>query len=362
MSSPGGSAALLLAVGLSVATAVAVIATTAALKDDMRRTMKFMGNNVVVMAPGSEIEDFQDHANDRPRMSEEAWRRLSVGNWPAIPVRHLIPELRGTLEAKGRSLRIMGVGPEYDMDRELAPTIARGAVVPGSEAARRLGLKEGGELELAGRVFSVKAVAGATGSADDAALRLNLADAQNLLGAGRQITSITGLACKCAGAFLTDAQRKVKAFMPEATVITKMPIARARIRARTSVERFGRILAAAVIALGVLVVMLALWGNVSGRMEEMGTLLAIGARPARLVVLIGWKVVILAAVGAAGGWVAGTVAAAQAAPAFAVMRPGFNPKLLGPAAAVAAAVALVGSIVPLARLWWVDAAEIIREA
>ena len=388
--SPGSTGALVLAIALSVATAVAGIATTAALTHEMRVVMKRMGNNIVVMAPDSEIEDFGGHSNDRPRMSEGELRRLSrvsmtsdspidfAPPFPAetsddqpaapaapardIPLRHLIPELRGTFSAGGRILRIIGIGPEMDLREERVATIPRGTVVLGSEAARRLGLAAGGRLELGERTFDVTGVAGADGSPDDAAVRMHLADAQGLLGAGRRITAITALACVCHSKFIKHAQQMTQRAMPEALVITKFPIARARMKARKSVKRFGRILTAAVAALGALVVLFALWGNVSGRMEELGTLLAIGARPSRLVMLIGWKVLLLAALGAATGWALGTFAAAKVAPAFAAYRVAFDVRLLGPAVAVAIGVAALGSVAPLVRIFRLDAARIIREA
>ena len=360
LSSPGSTGALLLAVALSVATAVAVVATTRALTDEMRRVTKAMGNNVVVLPPGSEIEDFTVHANDRHRMDEAEWRRLGTAAWPALAIRHVVPELRGTLEEG--SLRVIGVGPEIDMGRELAPPIPRGRVAVGSEAARRLKVSAGDELKLGKLTLTVKSVAEPAGSPDDAAVTMHLADAQELLGAGGRITSITALACKCAGRFLTDAQQRTQAAMPAAKVITKMPIARARVKARNSVERFGGMLTIAAAVLGAMVVMLALWGNVSGRMEELGTLLAIGARPLWLASVVSWKVVVLAGAGAVGGWALGTLAAARAAPAFAAMMIRFDPDLLGVAVVLALAVAGAGSIAPLVRILLVDAAQIIREA
>jgi ABC-type lipoprotein release transport system permease subunit len=359
--SPGTTTAVFLSIALSVATATAVHSLSAALRERVRKIMVEMGNNLFILPPGARMEEIDSHSSSRPTMDEGLVEEIATDAYDALGIRHIVPELRGSLPYGGRTLRVLGRGGERDMGSTVPPSVAPGEVVPGSEAAAALRLSPGRRLTLGGRSFLVKSIAPPSGTPDDAAITMALFDAQDLLGTGRRITAISALACFCAGPYLTSAQEKVRARLPQNVVVTVRAIALARLEARNSVERIGWRITAAIVALAALVVLLSLLGNVSRRRGEIGTLLAIGARPGKILALLGWKVAALAVAGGAGGWAAGTVAVRSLAPALSIPLPPFDLALLGLGVGLALATAAVGALLPAMHVLRLDPAEVIRE-
>jgi len=360
MSSLGTTAALVVAVAIAVSAAVAGRTATEALSDNVRRLMLKLGNNLVVLPPGAGVESMADHSNDRPRMGEDVFAKLAKAPASESNVRHLRAELRGTARSGGADVRVLGLSFESDLGvvKETAPR--PGEAAPGSELAERMKLAKGSVLDLGGRSFTVASIAAPTGTPDDAAVTTSLADAQDILGAPGRISSVTAVACRCEGKYLTEAEEKVGRLLPGSKVVTFRAVALARAETRRTVERFGTLLAGASVVLGSLVVALALWMNVTSRRAEMGTLLALGMTPRRLAGILAMKVAAVSAAGTVAGCIAGAALGARVASEFGASLAGPSLGTLGTALAAAFIVAAAGALAPLVRTMRLDAAEMMR--
>jgi putative ABC transport system permease protein len=220
-------------------------------------------------------------------------------------------------------------------------------------------LKEGDAVELLGERFTVLAVLPATGTVDDGCVFAHLHTVQRLAGKGEVVNAIEVVGCcKQIAAGLVE---KIGAVLPEARVVTIAQVVRTQQDVNRLLAGLSLAFLALLLAVGGAATAGALYGNVSERRREVGTLLALGATPGLVVRLFMGKALVLGLVGGLAGAALGSCLAVWLGPRLANAAVQPSPLLVLGSTGVAVAVALLGSLPPAWRAARLDPCACLRE-
>ncbi|MEN9360678.1 MAG: Macrolide export ATP-binding/permease protein MacB [Verrucomicrobiota bacterium] len=286
------------------------------LKDQIRRQMKGLGFNVLVLPPGENVALMHERGYPTGDMPEEAAHELARSGPESL--NHLLPSLSGRWHwpEQRRSVLLIGIRGELPMGHAseapsgaLIDPLAEGEVAVGYEIARDLELKAGSSLELGAAKWTVKTVYPMRANSDDISVWLPLAAAQQLFGKPGRINSILALQCNCRDEDLMALIRQeVQAVLPGHVVLEKGSQALARAEARKAVRDNAeaqldllkedrarqyeerrvlaeRLIGGALVA-GLLIFGLAAAGNANGRRQEIALLASLGFRRSRIFLLL----------------------------------------------------------------------------
>ncbi len=391
---PGPALACGMTVLLGAAALVAVRTVTVHTEAAVARDLDALGANVLILPRDVTPEDYYAADLHGRTLPEEYTERLTLSSLEGVD--NLSPKLCVRTELAGRPIIVTGILPRSEFQSKAAwggaGIFARpigcgsAAVVPGAEAPadpgalahRRVietlaereallgadvaacaGLHEGDTVRLLGARFTVLAELPPTGTVDDSRVFIHLHAAQQLAGVGEVVNVIEVVGCcKQIAAGLVD---KVAELLPDTKVVTVSQIVRTQ-------QQVNRLMAGLSLALlGVLLVVsagvtaAALYGNVRERRREVGTLLALGAPPGLVLRLFLSKALVLGLMGGLGGAALGSALAVWLGPpvAHGPVRP--TPLAALGAAGLAAAAALLGSLVPAWRPARLDPCTCLRE-
>ena len=249
--------------------------------------------------------------------------------------------------------------------------------------AERLGEKgkPGGKLTILGREFEIGRVPGKQDGKDvffdavkpvapieDLRVFIDIKDAQELLKKPGQIHAIDALGCVCpigtGPSYLGTIARGIEKVLPGTKAYTYRAKADARLRARQGAERTSQLTVWALAVLALLVVGFYLFNDVRERREELGMLLAVGFSPGRLAGMFLAKVLLVAFIGAALGFAAGTFGALtidSATIATVGIRPQIDWLSAAWAAGGALVIAVLAGILPVLSAAMTDPADVLRK-
>ena len=340
------------------------------LNDQMRRIMKRMGFNILILPKDLDLADFFADGYASKFMPESYAAKLAASR--IVTVRHLLPILEQKVkwpEQAGRRIILVGTRGEVPVAHKtplkaILDPVLPGRIVMGHELWKGLGLTVGSKVRLLGREFAVSKCHDERGSKDDVTVWINLAEAQELLDKRGLINAILALECRCAWADLPQVRAEIGRILPQTQVkeIRSRALARAEARGRVAedgkagVRRAEREAAAAIAresesrsklrrqieTLAAVLVPLTLVGsaawvgllaylNVRGRRREIAILRAIGFRSRQLAGIVLSRAVLLGLIGGALGYVAGLAAALAVAEAPAEQTAGSGVFGLSPA-------------------------------
>lgn len=306
-------------------------ADMAAMEDDVRKITLGLGFNVLILPQDQPLADVYIPEGPPRTMPEEFGRKLAAAR--VQTVQHLLPVLQQRLAwpEKNRTIILVGTSGELpsggDGKKPLLAAVKPGQAVLGYELGKPLGLAAGQKVALLGREFTVAAVNGQRGTADDVTIWIDLSAAQELLNQPGRISAIKALSCTCVGDRLEGIRKEVSAVLPQTQVIEfagqaaarDASRARAAEESRTQVDRLAEnraalrqqqnrlydwLIPAVVLAAGLWMAVLSL-GNARQRAGEVGLLRALG---------MNWRRIALLLLSRAGlGGLAGAVVAAAVA-------------------------------------------------
>jgi hypothetical protein len=304
----------------------------AALEDNYRKITKNLGFNILILPKDQNLSDLyaEDFASkDMPESYAEQLTKAKVAS-----INHILPLLQQKLKWPERERTIMLAGtrgevPSLDKDakKPILDLVPPGSAVLGYELHRSLKLAAGAKIVLLGREFSVARLQPERGNKDDITLWINLADAQKLLGKEGRINAILALECLCAADRLSTIRAEIAGILPETQVIEfgTQALARAEARnhaaaeAREAIERdklsranqraererlFAILVPLVLIACATWAGLLA-YGNVRGRLVEIGILRALGLRSSQILTLFLGRAMLIGLLGACVGFAAG---------------------------------------------------------
>lgn len=275
------------------------------------------------------------------------------------------PEGCGTVEAPGALAAALGASaPSADApaaDARTAPIKELGAeeVLVGAEVGARLKLQEGSRVELRGKQFTVRQVLPETGSVDDTRVFAHLHTVQSLFSKGRVVNAIEMIGCcKEISRGLIDGLNKL---LPDAKVVTIKQIAETQLNTNTLMEKFSLIFLIIIVLVGAAGIANYMFSNVQERRQEIGTLMALGMVPGRIVKVFLAKAVVVGLAGGVVGYVLGTALAVVLGPRLAQVTVLPLPVWLVWAVVISVAITVLASAIPAAKAARLDPAVILRD-
>lgn len=325
-----------------------VAAAGADLEDAMRKHMKGLGFNVLILPEQQDPAELHLRGGLSETMPASYAERLAESS--IMTVNHLLPTVLQQVKWPEQDLDVILYGTRGEvplmhraLKKPVLDAVAPGQMVVGWSIHQKLDLKVGQEIDFFGEKFTVSVLHPERGSTDDVTLWIDLNQAQELLGLENLIHAILALECECAGDRISEIRREIAGVLPGTQVIERHSQALARAEARTKAklvadeslaveqqasaatlarERAARaeleaqhrgvaqIVIPLVLFLAAAAVGLLAFNNVRYRREEIGILRALGLRtPQILYVFLGKAVLsgiigglLGVAVGVVGGW------------------------------------------------------------
>ncbi len=370
-----------------------------ALEDDVKKAMRKLGFNIVILPKGQNLSDWYADDYGAKYMPEQYLARL--GQSEIVTIEHLVPRLRQKVEWPETKWAVIlagttdkAVNPAADANELALEAVPRGKIVLGNEVHQGLGLNVGDTIRFMGREFLVTKCRKELGTEDDMTVWINLREAQELLDKKGLINEILALECRSAWANLPKVRAEITRILPNTQVVEKASDVLAKTHAYMKVEeegkaaiereqenmarlrvtwvRFARVLVSLVMAICVVWVALLAAGNVRGRRTEVGILRTLGFRSRQILYIFLSRAIVMGLVGGilgflAGGFLAPLLGGAGLASNWAgPVGEGsyewmFNFNLLGLAVFMAVAIAVAASWVPAIIAARQDPAITLRE-
>jgi len=368
------------------------------MNDEIRRATLRLGFNVLLLPKDQSIGEWFARDEGEATMPESYAERLARSG--TILIRHILPILQKRIVWPETHKTILLIGTRGEIPNIFKPhrkplldVIPPGKMVVGYDVWKELGLKEGAEVMLMGRKFTVIKCQEQRGNKDDVSVWINLKEAQELLGNPGRVNAILALQCVCSNVWdFVRLREDLARRLPEARVVeldTNKVLARAearyaamkRAKQALELEKKNRqrlnlrrrrtaawTTAALLLAAGVLFFFLS-WSNVRRRRVEIAVLRALGYRASRILGLVLTRALLIglggAIVGVLAGAAAGEMLARRLAASQEVAAPAFSAVFAWwmPAAAVVLGllVSVVAAWIPAVTAAVQDPADILRQ-
>lgn len=310
----------------------------AKLEDSMRKIMKGLGFNVIVIPKDQDLSEMHLSGSISKTMPESYVDRLASSK--IVTVNHLLPTVVQRVEwpEKQTSVLLYGTRGEVpiahrDPKKPLLDAVPRDSMIVGFAIGEKFGLAEGDTAKLRGIDFKILKVHKERGSIDDSTVWINLKQAQEMLGMENLIHAIQALECHCAGDRIAAIREEISQILPGVQAIERGSQALARAEARTkaaeqaksSLERekqaraeirvqreklASTLIPAVLIACAVSIGILA-FNNARQRATEIAMLRAIGLRAGQILAVFLGKSLLLGIAGGAIGFLAGVLIASN---------------------------------------------------
>ena len=310
----------------------------AKLEDSMRKIMKGLGFNVIVIPKDQDLSEMHLSGSISKTMPESYVDRLA--NSKIVTVNHLLPTVVQRIEWPERKTSVLLYGTRgevpiahRDPKKPLLDAVPRDSMIVGFAIGEKFGLKAGDQAKLRGTQFNILKVHKERGSIDDSTVWINLKQAQEMLGMENLIHAIQALECHCAGDRISQIREEISQILPGVQAIERGSQALARAEARTkaaeqaksSLERekqaraeiraqreklASKLVPAVLIACAVSIGVLA-FNNARQRATEVAMLRAIGLRAGQILAVFLGKSLLLGIVGGAIGLLLGIFAASS---------------------------------------------------
>ena len=313
----------------------AVESAGAELQDAMRKIMKGLGFNVVILPKDQDLQEMHLTGMINKTMPEDYVDRLANSN--IVTVNHLLPTVTKKLnwpEQNGLPIVLYGTRGEVpiahrDPKKPLLDAVPRGSMIVGYQIGQKLGLEEGADVALLGKPFKILKTHGERGSIDDSTVWINLREAQEMLGMENLIHAIQALECHCAGDRISQIRQEIISILPGTQAIERGAPALARAEARDQAkvtaqqsladeiesrnelrgqrERFAAFMVPLATLGSALLMGLTTLANVRQRRQEIAILGALGLRSRQVLGIFLGKALLIGVVGAIVGLIVGAL-------------------------------------------------------
>ncbi len=315
----------------------------AALQDAMRKSMRELGFNILILPEDQDLSELHLNGTLSKTMPEQYVQKLASTS--IVTVNHLLPSVTSRIHWTEKDMDVILYGTRGEVPimhvsqkKPLLEAVAPGKMVVGYEVHRKLGLKPDDKVTLMGKEFTVTTLHPERGSADDVTIWIDLAEAQELLGMQNLIHAILALECECVGDRITQIREEIREILPGTQVIEKYSQALTRAEARGKAkeaaekalehekaagaaalqketdgraaleerhEQFAAVLVPLAILAAAIWVGLLAFGNARQRIAEIGILRAIGLRAVQIQTVFLLKALMIGILGAVLGSCAG---------------------------------------------------------
>jgi putative ABC transport system permease protein len=391
---PTAMVTCLLAIALGVTALVAIRSVTIYSEQAVAGQLQALGANVLLLPKGVTLQDFYAADSHEAMLPEEHATRLAMANLEGVE--HISPKLSVPIEINGRKIVLTGILPQSefqakaswqsvqvfsnkhanckkqahldDGDLSAADSLAKGRFVQdlaknevfiGSGAAQSLDVKQGDRITLLGQSFKISDVIPTTGTVDDERIFAHLHTIQRLAGAGETVNVIEIIACceDAAGGLVGE----LKDMFTDAKVVTITQVVDTQVSVNRLMTRLSYLFLAILLVVGMASIAGTMFGNVTERRREIGTLMALGATPGLVSRLFLTKALVIGLVGGVFGYLGGTILAVGLGPYWAGISVRPVPSLAVVSILLAGAVALLASYPPARRASMIDPCLCFRE-
>jgi putative ABC transport system permease protein len=384
----------LIAVLLGIAVVVSIKNITFYSEKAVARELDALGTNILVLPKSASIQDYYSADMQDDEFPEEYVTRLATSDLQGLD--NLSPKLSIPVELNGAAFTLTGILPKNEFsakamwagagifsrpegcgeiaglssttDPPVKETLVRKRVIDtlgsdealvGADVAALLGTRDGDELSIMGKTFSVTAVLPQTGTVDDSRIFAHLHTVQELSGKGPVVNAIEIVGCcnEISGGLV----QKINRLLPEARVVTITQVVDTQIKTNRMMSRLSLVFLTIIVIVGGASIANYMYANVFERRREIGTLMALGAGSGMILKLFLLKALTIGLVGGIGGYVLGTLLAVTFGPKFARVPVLPMPILIAWVLAISLILALVASYLPARRAARLDPCETLQE-
>ena len=367
----GKAVLLVLGLAVGVATVVSMLAITQALKADTERKIDQFGANILVVPRSDDLA--LSYGGVAVGVSS-AVQELSADDAAAIRtiknaenVSTVAPKLLGAVEVE--QTRVLLVGVDFEQELRLKrwwsfegkEPQGPDQLIVGQEAAHRLKVGPGSDLEILGRQFTVAAVLNPLGSQEDGLIYADLGAVQGLLGKPGRI-SLIEVSALCSTCPIDQIVEQIGEKLPGSKVTALAQVMKSREQTVDQLGNFSLAVSGLVLLVGGLVVLTTMMSSVNERTREIGIFRAVGFRKSHVVRIVLMEALLLSLLSGLVGWAVGTAGSSLVASQVAKLEVSvsWDPLLAAAALGLALLVGFAGSIYPALRASSLDPAEALR--
>jgi len=367
----GKAVLLVLGLAVGVATVVSMLAITQALKADTERKIDQFGANILVVPRSDDLA--LSYGGVAVGVSS-AVQELSADDAAAIRtiknaenISTVAPKLLGAVEVA--QTRVLLVGVDFEQELRLKrwwsfegkEPQGPDQLIVGQEAAHRLKVGPGSDLEILGRQFTVAAVLNPLGSQEDGLIYADLGAVQGLLGKPGRI-SLIEVSALCSTCPIDQIVEQIGEKLPGAKVTALAQVMKSREQTIDQLGNFSLAVSGLVLLVGGLVVLTTMMSSVNERTREIGIFRAVGFRKSHVVRIVLMEALLLSLLSGLVGWAVGTAGSSLVASQVAKLEVSvsWDPLLAAAALGLALLVGFAGSIYPALRASSLDPAEALR--
>lgn len=384
----------LLAITLGITAMVAIRNLTVFSERAVARELDALGANILILPKSASLSDYYSADMHGEEFPEEYVTRVATSGLQGID--NLSPKLSGQIEVAGKKLTLTGILPKSEFQAKTAwqgagifarpqgcgvtldlagaaapaqetlvhkrviETLADHEALVGADVAASAPVHDGQTLDILGKRFKVIGRLPPTGTVDDSRVFAHLHAVQRLLGRGRALNAIEIVGC--CEQISKGLVQKINSLLPDAKVVTIVQIVDTQLRTNQMMSGLSMVFLVIIVLVGGASIANSMYANVFERRREIGTLMALGAGAATISRLFMTKAILLGAVGGAGGYVLGSVAAMVLGPWVAGVPVTPLATLAPLALAVGVMVSLVASYFPARRAARTDPSVALQEA
>lgn len=352
----------LIAVSLPITIIVAIQTINISLKDEVRRLMRDMGTNIIIVPKDIRMDNYWTGDFGNEEMPEEYVTKLA--STPVISADHFIAKLQSKTEIGNVKVVLCGVLPELGSigKRKKTPMgflINNGEVFLGKEVAEKLNIIKNSNLEILNRSFQVTKVLPEMGTSDDIKIFMHLHDLQSLLNKGSVINLIEALGCLCYGDFLSKIKDDISKVLPDTKVIPYRSIAIARTDTRFLIQKLALTFLIILSIVSGLAIVNIMFLNIRERKQEIGILMAIGLPLKKIFSIFLLKIIFISLLGGILGYIFGSLIALYFGPDIVHVPVKSISSFFILSIGYAMVLSLISSSIPLTNLVKLDPAKIL---
>lgn len=384
--------------GLAIILGIAVIVTINNIatysEKAVAKELDALGANVLILPLEANLVDYYSADLQSGELPEEYVTLLTTSNLEGLD--NLSPKLSMPVQVNSRQVTLTGILPKNEFQskacwqgagifsrpkscgnvndifgltnqtpketlvrKRVIETLESNEVLVGSDAAQKLNLQEGDEVDILGTLFKISAILPQTGTIDDSRIFAHLHTVQDLTGKEAVVNAIEVVGC--CEQISKGLVAKINNLIPDAKVVTISQIVDTQVRTNQLMKSLSTLFLVIMIAIGGASIANDMYNNVYERKKEIGTLVALGASSSTVLKIFLLKAFVLGLIGGVGGYLLGTFMALVLGPLIAGVPVLPMLHLLPLALGLSIAIALIASYFPARYATRLDPCIVLQE-
>lgn len=331
-----------LTITLGMAAVVAIRHITVCSEQHVESQLRSLGANVLVLPQSVTLHDYYSADLTTATIPESYVSDIFLENLPGVE--RLSPRLCIPVQIHGRGVILTGIQPQNEFQANAAwksvsifskkhdscrkascdpnaydktpdslvsertvDTLKDNEAIIGPDVAEMTGILPGASITLLGETLDVIAVLPPTGTVDDSRIFAHLHTVQRLSKSGEVLSAIEIIGCcdEAAG----DLAPMLSRLLPDTRIVTVSQVVSTQVGVNRLMTHVSLVVLGILVIAGGASVANVISSNVRERRREIGTLLAIGAKPRLITWMFLLKAWLIGALGATAGYLIGVLIA-----------------------------------------------------